>query len=298
MRTRFLVGTGLMAALVSLSSFVAAPAAARQPKGLGKSDLRKYDDVITKDFTTQPGVFAVHRNEDKLYFEIPQDKFGRLFMWHAEVAKGPGGDMRHGSWGGAALGNKVLKFERRGNKVYVWKVGFAKRSDGKAVQAAIDASTTDSIIATFSVECEGKDRSAVINVSDTFIYGVADLPVAAAAGTPGANVDAGAVVPLRGEGVPEQRRGAGDAHLPRRRRRVRAAVRPGRRGRRPEERHRARPLQPRRAPRDPDAGPATPTRGSATSPRSSPTTPTRSSGPCRASTSPASGWRRRTRPRP
>ena len=188
MRTRFLVGAGLIAALVSLSSF-AAPAAARQPKGLGKtSDLRKYDDVITKDFTTQPGVFAVHRNEDKLYFEIPQDKLGRLFLWHAEVAKGPGGGM-FGSWGGAALGNRVLRLERRGNKVYVWKVGFAKRSDGKAVQAAIDASATDAIIAVFNVECEGKDRAVVINVSDTFIFGIPDLPIAAAAGTPGASVD-------------------------------------------------------------------------------------------------------------
>ncbi len=28
----------------------------------------------------------------------------------------------------------MLKFERRGNKLYVWKVGFSKRSDGGAVQ--------------------------------------------------------------------------------------------------------------------------------------------------------------------
>ena len=95
-------------------------------------------------------------NEDKLYLEIPQDKFGRLFLWHAEVAKGPGGGM-FGSWGGAALGHSVLKFERRGNKIFLWKVGFAKRSDGKAVQASIDASATDAIIASFNVECEGKD---------------------------------------------------------------------------------------------------------------------------------------------
>ena len=116
-------------------------------KGGGKTlpgkagDLKKYDDVITKEFTTQPGVFAVHRHEEKVYFEIPQDKFGRLFLWRAEVAKGPGG----GSWGGAELGTAVLKFERRGKKIYVWKVGFSKRSDGKAVAAAVEAAATDSI---------------------------------------------------------------------------------------------------------------------------------------------------------
>src|SRR3954469_20604589 len=163
MRLRLLPGAGLLTALVVCSSFVApSTLEAKQPlKGFGKSDLRKYDDVITKDFATSPGVFAVHRLDEKLYFEIPQDKLGRLFLWQAEVAKGPGGGM-FGSWGGAALGNAVLKLERRGNKIYLWKVGFKKRSDGKAVQTAIEASATDSIIASFSVECEGKDRSVVI----------------------------------------------------------------------------------------------------------------------------------------
>ena len=174
MRTRLLFCATLAAALFAFSS----PGLAQRPKApfpkeskgqpskggsfTKAGELKKYDDVITKDFTTQPGVFAVHRNDDKVYFEIPQDMFGRLFLWYAEVAKGPGG----GSWGGAELGHTVLKFERRGNKVYLWKVGFAKRSDGKAIQAAVEAAATDSIIAVFNVECEGKDRTAVINVSD------------------------------------------------------------------------------------------------------------------------------------
>ncbi len=148
-------------------------------------ELKKYDDVITKDYTTQAGVFAVHRFEDKVFFEIPKDKLGKLFMWCAEVAKGPGGN----SWGGASLGEEVLKFERRGNKIYLWKAGFGKRSDGKAIQSSIDASATDSIIAAFPVECEGKDRSAVIAVGDMFVTGLADLSVTSAAGFNGANPD-------------------------------------------------------------------------------------------------------------
>lgn len=159
------------------------PPAAKAPPKPG--ELKKYDDVITKEFVTQPGVFAVHRYEDKVYFEIPKEMLGRLFLWYAEVAKGPGGT----SWGGAALGHSVIKFERRGNKIYVWKVGFAKRSDGKAVQAAVEAAATDSIIAVYNVECEGKDRSAVINVSDNLINGYPDLPLTRAAGMPGGSVD-------------------------------------------------------------------------------------------------------------
>ena len=194
MRTRLILCAALAAACFSL-----APVGRTQDlpppksKGLptkggapGKAgDLKKYDDVITKDFTTQPGVFAVHRQEEKVYFEIPQDKLGRLFLWYAEVAKGPGG----GSWGGASLGHTVIKFERRGNKIYLWKMGFAKRSDGKAVQAAVEAAATDSIVAVYNVECEGKDRAAVINISDSLINGYPDMPLSRASGGGGGSTD-------------------------------------------------------------------------------------------------------------
>ncbi len=193
MRTRLILGAGLVAALVTLSPLVAQHATA-QPSGKSKSkgsppdELKKYDDVITKDFDTSPGVFAVHRQGEKLYFEIPKDKLGRLFLWQAEVAKGPGGGMS-GSWGGATLGSAVLKFERRGNKVYLWKVGFAKRGTGTAIETAVEAASTNSIIAVFNVQCEGKDRSAVVNVSDTFVSGIADLPIGRASGSRGGSVD-------------------------------------------------------------------------------------------------------------
>src|SRR5262249_33736764 len=127
---RVLLSAGVFLALVPLAF---TPPVSAQPSSKSKTgELKKYDDVITKDFTTSPGAFTVHRHEDKVFFEIPQEKLGRLFLWQAEVAKGPGGDML-GSWGGATLGSAVLKFERRGNKIYVWKAGFSKRSDGKAV---------------------------------------------------------------------------------------------------------------------------------------------------------------------
>ncbi|HSQ56378.1 MAG TPA: DUF5117 domain-containing protein, partial [Gemmata sp.] len=149
------------------------------------SELKKYDDVITKDFTTQPGVFAVHRKDERVYFEIPEDKLDRLFLWYAEVAKGPGG----GSWGGASLGHTVIKFERRGNKIYLWKVGFAKRSDGNAVQKAVEAAATDAIVAVYNIECEGKDRAAVIDISSSLINGYPDMPLSRASGSGGGSAD-------------------------------------------------------------------------------------------------------------
>jgi hypothetical protein len=153
-----------------------------RPPGVAASDeIKKYDDVITKEAQTLPGVFAVHRIGDKVYFEIPHDSFGRLMLWQAEVAKGPAGV----SWGGMSLGSSVVRWERRNNRVYLWKVAFAKRGDGKAVRTAVDSANLDTIVASFPVEAEGKDRSTVIQATSMFTSDNPDLSIRRAAGGAG-----------------------------------------------------------------------------------------------------------------
>ncbi|HEX4613223.1 MAG TPA: zinc-dependent metalloprotease, partial [Urbifossiella sp.] len=188
MHARFLLGLTLAVTTASVPVAFSQEKKGGPPDGPTKTkapfvppkagDLKKYDEVVTKEAKTQAGVFAVHQVGEKVLFEIPQDAFGKLMLWQAEVAKGPGGS----SWGGAGLGDEVLKWERRGNKVYLWKVGFKKRSDGKAVQAAVEAASTDSILAVFPVEAEGKDRSAVITVTSLFLTGLPDLSLNRAGG--------------------------------------------------------------------------------------------------------------------
>lgn len=143
---------------------------------------KKYDDVIPKTAKSFPGVFTVHRVEDKIYFEIPKDGFDKLMLWQAEVVKGPAGV----TWGGFSLGNRYLRWDRRGNKIYLWRVSFEKRGDGKAIQLAVDSANMDSIIFAFNVEAEGKDRSAVINATPLYLTDVMDLSVKGAVGSGGA----------------------------------------------------------------------------------------------------------------
>src|SRR5262249_53697586 len=154
MRTRLLFAPVLASLLIALPSGTAQDKPKEPPKKRsektapvtgptipkGSSEpgkLKKYDDVITKEATTLPGVFAVHRIEDKVYFEILPEKLGRLMLWQAEVAKGPGGS----SYNGMALGAHVLKFERRGNKIYLWKIGFDKRAGEKGSDLAVESAS-------------------------------------------------------------------------------------------------------------------------------------------------------------
>jgi hypothetical protein len=194
MRLRLLFAPALMALLLSVSAGftqdkpkkksgpevappphekVAAPTTPKAP-----TELRKYEDVITKEAKSQKGVFAVHKVGEKLYFEVPRSALDRLMLWQAEVSKGPGGS----SWGGSSLGDAVIKWERRGNKIYLWKVAFHKRADGAAIKTSIEAASTDSIIAVFAVETEGKDKAAVIQVTNMFMRGLPDLSINRASG--------------------------------------------------------------------------------------------------------------------
>jgi hypothetical protein len=145
--------------------------AAAKGKDKEKAEPKPYDEVITKDAKTTPGVFTVHRIDDKIYFEIPRDGFDRLMLWQAEVAKAPPGV----SWGGKSLGHRVVRWDRRGNKVLLWQASFDKRADGLGIQHAVDAANMDSIIWSFNVEAEGKDRSTVVNATPLFLTDVADF---------------------------------------------------------------------------------------------------------------------------
>jgi hypothetical protein len=149
-------------------------------------ELKKYGEVITPQARTSQGVFTVHRVDDKIYYEIPPDAYGKLMLWTTEIAKAPAGV----SWGGSALGNKVVRWERRENKVYLWVVSFDKKGDGKAVQRAVDSATMGSIVMSFNVEAEGRDRAAVINVTPLLLSDVPEFSARSVV-SGGAGVDEG-----------------------------------------------------------------------------------------------------------
>ena len=100
-------------------------------------------------------------------------------LWQTEVVKAPNGV----GWGGSSLGSRVVKWERRSNKVYLWLLSFDKQGDGKAIQQAVDSASMGSIILAFNVEAEGRDRAAVINVTPLY---TSDVPEFAARGLAGA----------------------------------------------------------------------------------------------------------------
>src|SRR6266496_6414139 len=47
--------------------------------------IKPYNRVITKEAKTERGLFLVHRVDDKFYFEIPTNEFGKEFLWVTQI---------------------------------------------------------------------------------------------------------------------------------------------------------------------------------------------------------------------
>ncbi len=83
-------------------------------------EIRPYDRVITKEAKSDDGVFTVHRIKDRIYYEIPKERLGREFLWVSQIAKTTLG----AGYGGQAAGNRVVKWERRGDRIFLRAVSY------------------------------------------------------------------------------------------------------------------------------------------------------------------------------
>src|SRR5687768_6509337 len=50
-----------------------------------KAGVKPYDDVITKEAKTDPGLFFVHRVDSKVYYEIPTSELSTDMLWVTQI---------------------------------------------------------------------------------------------------------------------------------------------------------------------------------------------------------------------
>ena len=134
---------------------------------------KPYNQVITPDFTTDAGVFAVHRSGEKLFYEIPKPMFGREFLLIADQR----GTIRGVRYAGEEISNRIVLWERMGNKVFLRIVSYAMRADStEPVARAVRLSNLAPIIMSFEVASwHTPDSSAVIEVTKLFTTDVQEL---------------------------------------------------------------------------------------------------------------------------
>src|SRR3954468_10157717 len=134
---------------------------------------KPYNQVITAGATTDSGVFTVHRLGEKLFYEIPKAMFGREFLLVADQR----GTIRGVRYAGEEISNRIVVWERMGNKVFLRIVSYAMRADStQPVARAVQLSNIAPIIMSFDVAAwHTPDSNAVIEATKLFTTDVQEL---------------------------------------------------------------------------------------------------------------------------
>ena len=126
-------------------------------------------------------MFAVHRVNDKLYFEIPAKELGKDMLLVGRFSRAaaspprlPGGQF--GSYGGDQFAERTLRWDRIGNRVVLRSPSFAIVADTSTpVYRAVQAASYPPVVAVFNVEAYGPDSAAVIDVTRLYTTNVQEF---------------------------------------------------------------------------------------------------------------------------
>ncbi len=141
--------------------------------GAADPNPRPYASVITARAKTKKGVFDVHQIGSRLYFEIPASEIGKDFVVTTVLAGTPAGIGINGTLGP----DRVIRFERRENRVFVRDINFNNVATDSALSTRRAMALIEfyPIIAALNVEAYGKDSAAVLEVTRMFTGGIQEF---------------------------------------------------------------------------------------------------------------------------
>ncbi|MFO0908698.1 MAG: DUF5117 domain-containing protein [Isosphaeraceae bacterium] len=184
LRARLLTAVGAALALVALAGPTTGPASAQDEpakKDLGalreafkakmtkgatkEGSVRPYDEIITNEAKSDPGLVMVHRIGEKIFYEIPTDLLGKPLLWVTQIERTQSGF----GYGGSPVGDRVVRWEQREDSILLRDVRFGIRAEAKdPIKDAVAASTVEAIIEVFPIKAYGKDKAPVIEVTSLF----------------------------------------------------------------------------------------------------------------------------------
>ena len=135
---------------------------------------KPYAQVITRGATTDSGMFIVHRLNDKLFYEIPKAALELPFLLVVRYTATPQGQR----YAGEELNDRVVRWQRRGNRVLLRDVSYAVVADStEPVSRAVRLSNFEPVLMSFDVAAfsPNADSNAVIDVTRLYTTDVPEL---------------------------------------------------------------------------------------------------------------------------
>ncbi|MEZ5044641.1 MAG: zinc-dependent metalloprotease [Saprospiraceae bacterium] len=163
---------GIFLYCLVLPSYIFAQPAGSKAEGEGsgdkkkKEDMKTFQELITKEAESMEGMINVHKVEDKYYFELPDNVFGRDILAITRMSKTPTG----AGYGGEQANRQVLRFEKGPKKnVFIRIISYINVADSlQPIYQAVQNSNVNPIAAAFDIKAIRKDTSVLIEVGGFF----------------------------------------------------------------------------------------------------------------------------------
>lgn len=141
------------------------------PAGDGARDddgMKPYSTVV-RGLEADSGLFIVHRDDEKLLFEIPDSLLGRELLVISRIARVPG-DISGFIVAGHKVHEQVWTWERQGDRVMLRKPSYAQvAADSLPISISVVNNNYAPIVASFDIEAEGPESaSVVVDVTELF----------------------------------------------------------------------------------------------------------------------------------
>jgi hypothetical protein len=165
----------IIAVILSLCMTAAAKDKVKtDPKEKEEPKIKSYEEIITKDAKTFKGVFTVHRVDEKIYYEIPDEMLGKEFLWVTQLSKAQTGF----GFSGMPKGNRVVRWERFGKNILLRDIKYQIHAkEGSPEYGVVKAASFPAVIASYKIACSSADGTPVIDVTDLFVGDVPEFSV-------------------------------------------------------------------------------------------------------------------------
>jgi uncharacterized protein DUF4953/uncharacterized protein DUF5117/uncharacterized protein DUF5118 len=143
-----------------------------QPPGAAAANRRAprpYDQVIPSRAHTERGALAVHKVDDRYFFEIDHTTLGRDWLLVGRISGVPAGAGGFQS-AGSSVNERMVRWERLNNNILLKSISVdAIADESLPIARSVSQNNFAPILASFPIAAFGKDNnSSVIDVTDFF----------------------------------------------------------------------------------------------------------------------------------
>ena len=138
-----------------------------------KDGMKPFSEVVTEDMETDEGLFAVHREGQKVLYEIPNEVLEKELLLVSRISK----TADNIGYGGMKANTQVVRWQKVDNKVFLRRVSYENTaSEDLPIYQAVRNSNFEPIIKAFDILALNKDSSGiVIDVSPLFTTDVPSI---------------------------------------------------------------------------------------------------------------------------